>query len=298
MNLSVVIPTYKKTDLLIRNLDHNRSFLEGCDIIVVNDYPDKSVTSEITQAYPDITVHENTQNLGFAGAVDEGISVASHDYILLLNSDVRLKDQSYIAAIEHFPSNTALFAVSFAQHEKDDSIVGKNRIYWHRGFMLHAAVSDNCFGINGWAEGGACLIDKQKYLNIGGFDRTYAPFYWEDIDLSYRAWKAGYEVVFDPDVQVEHHHESTIGSLFQKNVVKTTAYRNQFLFVWRNIRDMRLLLSHLFWIVPHLLSMSLKGEWTFLKGFLQALGRITSAFPMPRFEVKRKDRYVLEQFMK
>jgi GT2 family glycosyltransferase len=298
MNLSVVIPTYKKTDLLIRNLDHNRSYLEGCEIIVVNDYPRTPLPSEIKETYPDITLLENTQNLGFAGAVDEGIAIASHDYILLLNSDVYLKDQSYIAALEHFVSNTALFAVSFAQQEKDESVVGKNRIYWTRGFLLHAAVTDTSFGINGWAEGGACLIDRQKYMNIGGFDRVYAPFYWEDVDLSYRAWKAGYEVVFDPDVQVEHHHESTIGSLFEKNFVQTTAYRNQFLFVWRNIRDIRFLLSHLFWIVSHLVIMTLKGEWSFIKGFWQALSKIASASPMQRFEVKRKDRYVLGLFMK
>ncbi|PJE58197.1 MAG: glycosyltransferase family 2 protein, partial [Candidatus Portnoybacteria bacterium CG10_big_fil_rev_8_21_14_0_10_36_7] len=46
--------------------------------------------------------------------------------------------------------------------------------------------------------------------SLNGFDELYSPFYWEDIDLSYRAWKTGYTVLFDPQVLVEHHHETTI----------------------------------------------------------------------------------------
>ena len=57
------------------------------------------------------------------------------------------------------------------------------------------------------------------WLKLGGMDTLYSPFYWEDIDLSYRAWKSGYQILYDPNIIVEHHHESTIAKYFDKKKV-------------------------------------------------------------------------------
>lgn len=272
MPCSVIIPTYRKKNLLFQNLRNNLPYLKKCEVIVVNDYPQESIRAEMEKQFPSVYLIERKVNGGFGAAVHTGISHASHPFILLLNSDVQLHDTSYEKAFKHFADDASLFGVSFALKERDGSIVGKNKIFWKKGFILHEKADDLTYGPNGWAEGGACLLDRKKYLALGGFDMIYAPFYWEDIDLSYRAWKAGYRVIFDPAIQVTHHHESTIGTLFQQEYVKTIAYRNQFLCVWRNIHDFRLIL-HILWLLPHSISMIRRGEWSFFKGFFQAMVR-------------------------
>ena len=189
---------------------------------------------------------------------------------MLLNSDVRLHDVSFKKALDYFESDPRMFAVSFAQKEKNGSIVGKNEIYWSGGMFYHRKASDLLPGKNAWAEGGACIIDKNKFIKLGGFDSIFAPFYWEDIDLSYRAWKSKYLIFFDPGIQVEHYHESTIGAYFSKKQIAAIAHRNQFLFMWKNIHEAPLIVSQWFFLPYQMVFHLLKGNTAFVKGFFLA----------------------------
>jgi GT2 family glycosyltransferase len=290
--ISVVIPTYKKEDQLIRNLNRNLPFCKSCEVIVVNDFPENSIAKHMTQ-FPEVQLLENERNLGFSGAVNAGISKAQGDFVVLLNSDVVLKDNSFQRALIHFEKNSNLFAVAFAQKEKDGHIVGKNRIYWQKGFFRHDHASDREFGKTAWAEGGSSIFHREKLIKLDMFDTLYAPFYWEDIDLSYRAWKQGYEVLFDPSIVVEHHHESTIGTYFSKQSIDTIAFRNQLYFIWKNITDLRLRADHTIQLPITLVSSALNNNSAISRGFLQAVHRM---FLPPSLIEKRSDREILKMF--
>jgi len=267
--ISVIIPVYKNINLFIKNLNHNLPFLKDCQIIIVNDDPQTSLKKEL-KSYKNIILIENKENLGFGRAVNCGVQKAKNQYLMLINSDVVLNDTSYLTGLNHFKLKN-VFAVSFAQKEKDGTIVGKNRVYWNRGFLNHQRATNLDLGINSWAEGGACLIDKKKFLALHGFDPLYTPFYWEDIDLSYRAWKTGYKIIFDPRILIEHPHETTIGKYFTKPQIKTIAYRNQLIFIWKNLTDCRLICQHLFSLPGTILKSLLKFEFVFLFAFIKTL---------------------------
>jgi GT2 family glycosyltransferase len=209
---------------------------------------------------------------------------------MLLNSDVVLKNESFKLGLNHFKKNNKLFAVSFAQKERNGSIVGKNKIFWANGFIQHSAVANQTQGINAWAEGGACMIDKQKFNYLGGFDEIYSPFYWEDIDLSYRAWKSGYEILFDSEILVEHFHESTIGAYFPSKQIKTIAYRNQIIFIWKNITDSGLFWKSLIFIKVNILLGLFKGDTLLLKGYFAALFRLPKII---KTRAKQKKLFIL-----
>lgn len=256
--------------MLVRNLSHNMQFLKDCEIIVVNDDPSESIQKELRR-WNNVILIENRRNMGFGLTVNKGVARALRQYIMFLNSDVLLQDTSYTKAFSHFETDRSLFAVSFAQKEKDGSIVGKNRIFWKNGFLQHEKAKDLTSGHNGWAEGGACIIDRKKFDEIKGFDPLFSPFYWEDIDLSYRAWKRGYSVLFDSRIVVEHHHESTIGVYFSKHFVKTIAFRNQLICIWKNITSKRLLFSHVFFLFKQILARSMRGDVSPLSAFFKAV---------------------------
>ena len=188
-----------------------------------------------------------------------------------------------------------IFAVSFAQKEKNGSIVGKNNIYWEKGFFQHKKAGDLKPGINGWAEGGSCMLNKNIYKEIGGFDSLFAPFYWEDIDLSYRAWKVGYEILFNPEIIVTHHHESTIGKYFSPASIKSVAYRNQCIFIWKNIEDSSLLLSNVARLLFSLPIMMFK-DISYVKGFWSALLLLPKIL-RERTHSKISDKEILNMFI-
>lgn len=124
---------------------------------------------------------------------------------------------------------------------------------------------------------------------MGLLDELYNPFYWEDIDLSYRAWKAGYKILYDPTIKVEHHHESTIGKYFDKSKVLKIAFRNQMIFQWKNLTDKDLILKHLLSI----------PKFIFIPGFFQALFMLPKILQSRKKTIKlfiKSDKEIVNQF--
>lgn len=295
MKLSVIIPVYKNIPAFIANLKHNMQFLKDCEIIIVNDDPSESLADKLKDV-PQIKLIENRWNLGFGRTVNAGVQNASSELIMLLNSDVKLLNDSFYSARSQFNDKT-VFAVTFAQKEKDNQTVGKNKIYWEKGFVQHSEATDLRTGITAWAEGGSCIIDKKKFDELKGFDPIYSPFYWEDIDLSFRAWKKGYKVLFDENIMVEHHHESTIGVHFSKSKIQHIAYRNQLLFIWKNISDPWLMMSHIFYLKIMFFKSLLRGDLAFIQGYFSALQKLPSVIKKRKeLQVKLSDHEVFTKF--
>lgn len=288
MKLSIVVPVYKNKELLMTHLAHNYQYLKEHEIIVVDDASGVGIKKEVHKKFPSIIIVEHTENTGFSQTVNDGVVKAKGTYIFLLNSDVKLCDKSFEKAIDSLEKDNSLFAVSFAQIEKDGSIVGKNVIYFSQGLFAHKKASDIIPGLNGWAEGGASIVRASYFSELGGFDTLYAPFYWEDIDLSYRAYKRGWKVLFDPTIKVEHHHESTIGKYFVKEKISKIAFRNQFIFIWKNITDAHLIFSHLIFLPPLLIRLLFSQTKLFFS-FFQALAKL------PKIAKKRNDELLKEK---
>ncbi len=266
--LSVVIPVYKKTDDFVANLKHNLPHLNGYEIIVVNDDPTASIR-DVMKPFP-VRLIENKTNLGFAGAVNEGIRACTMPYIFLLNSDVLLSNADVEKTLKKFEKDDRLFAVALAQKEADGSIVGKNELYWSHGLLNHRRALDLTPGENGWAEGGSSVFRRDLLQQLSGFDPIFKPFYWEDIELSYRAKKHGYKIVFDPAIVVLHHHESTIGTFWSRRAIDVIATRNQILTSWKFLGDANILM-HCAYLVIHSLRSITSGNFIFVEGLLKAL---------------------------
>lgn len=299
MKLSVVIPVYKNKKMFLDNLFHNYQFLKNTEIIVVDDASGERLKNDIEKDFPVIKFFENKINMGFGATVNFGVKQAQGDLVFLLNSDVKLLNNDFEKAVYHFEKNSQLFAVSFLQIEKDNSLVGKNTMYFKRGLLRHQKADDLKFGLNAWAEGGSCLIRKKYFDELLGFDELYSPFYWEDLDLSYRVYKRGLKVLFDPNIKVEHHHATTIGKYYKKTVIAKIVFRNQFIFMWKNIADWDLFLSHLFFLPYYLIYRFLDGEITALIGFLTALKKLPIIFKKRNDEFKKNkltDKEVLKLF--
>ncbi|MBP6994152.1 glycosyltransferase family 2 protein, partial [Candidatus Woesebacteria bacterium] len=226
-HVSIVIPVYRNLSDFALYLEHNRQFFGASEVIIVNDDPQ----SHLPQDMPSDKLSDSrlkwinhTENQGFSISVNEGVQRSNGEFLLLLNTDVKLRDASWQSALEAFAGNSQLFAVSFAQKERNGAVVGRNEVYFKDGLFHHRALAfeptkvaqGNELLPTAWAEGGSALFRRSMWDRLGGFDVAYSPFYWEDVDLSYRAKLSGWQVLFAPNVVVEHHHESTIGKEFEK----------------------------------------------------------------------------------
>src|ERR1019366_6014152 len=94
--------------------------------------------------------------------------------------------------------------------------------------------------------GGSCAFDRRKFFKLGGFDHLLAPFYLEDTDLGFLAWKRGWKVLYQPASVVWHEHRGTIGKHFSPAYIQSILQKNFLLFTWKNIQSWGHLGEHFF----------------------------------------------------
>ena len=222
-----------------------------------------------------IKLIKNKKNLGFGPAVNKGVRSASGEIVVLLNTDVLPEKNIFQHVLPYFKKKDT-FAVGFLEKTKVNGKIelhGRGKGKLEKGFFLHQKYPDyQTSGFSLWASGGSSAFDRKKWLKLKGFDEIFAPFYWEDVDLGFRAWLKGYKVYFEPKAIVWHYHQKgSIKIHYSKDFIKTISWRNQFLFFWKYFFWGKYLMWHLFWLPYHFVSFFFKGEVSFFKGFLLAL---------------------------
>lgn len=272
MNVSVVIPNYNGEEILRKNLPKVLEAVGDAEVIVVDDTSTDRSLEVLNSFEKNIKVIKSNRNLGFSSTINKGVQEAKGDIVILLNTDVVPEKDFLKPLLRHFEDGK-IFAVGCMDKSiEDDKVVlrGRGIGQWKRGFLAHSRGEvDKTSTL--WVNGGSGAFRKSIWRELGGFDELYNPFYWEDIDLSYRALKSGYKIVFEPKSIVVHEHEKgAIKSTYSNSEVKTIAYRNQFIFVWKNATDLDLQLLHLFWLPYHFIKAFMKGDIAFFKGFFTA----------------------------
>ncbi len=241
MKFSIVIPNWNGRRLLEKNL--SAVLNTGADELVISDdsSTDDSVIF-IKKNFPQVKVIKH-KRLGFAGNCNQGVKAARGDIVVLLNTDV-VPEKDFLRPLKKSFQDPKVFAVSL--HEPQWSWAkGK----WVKGFVEHEPGSKaKETHISFWASGGSAAFRKKIWDELGGFDEIYKPFYWEDIDLSYRAWKRGYKIVWEPRSIVHHRHQATISTHFSQKYVDFISKRNQLLFIWKNITNLKMVLQHTIWL--------------------------------------------------
>jgi len=125
-----------------------------------------------------------------------------------------------------------------------------------------------------WVSGGSGAFRKLYWDTLGGMDPLYNPFYWEDIDIAYRAKRASCVTLFEPKSIVNHYHEEgKIRRKYSPDEVKRIAYRNQFTFIWKNATPLQLLI-HIVWAPYKIINIFVHGDPLILKGWFDAFIRL------------------------
>jgi GT2 family glycosyltransferase len=272
-------------------------------------------------------------NQGFGSACNLGFIAAGNSLVLLLNNDVQLEPDAIAPLVENF-ADDRLFAVHCRVFELESGRecgVGKIGSFG-RGFIrVHrswkpcdgARQADGNPGLKGAAEGfgdssqaqttgsprrqgyysifaggGSAMFKRKFFLELGEFEPLLAPFYWEDVELSYRAWKRGYRVAYEPRSIARHQISSTIGKL-DKGRVRAIQQRNRLIYHWIHLHDRGLLASHLVWVA----FLAVTAPIRFRPGFIKALANALRKLPqvrarrqMEKNRAKLRDREVFEVF--
>lgn len=232
-NLSIIIPTWNTAKITQKCVESINKFIPKAEIIVV-DNGSTDNTVELLSKIKKIKIVENHTNLGFAKANNIGLKSATSDYIVFMNSDIRLLDDSLISLVEYFKSNPniGLIGPKFLNPDLSpqasvfppQTCINAFKEFWlgqKDAYSKYIPSTDSPTKVS-YISGGCVVINNKFFKKIGKWNEKYF-FYYEDMDLCREVSKAGKDIIYYPKCQIIHEHGAS-----GKNIANT---QNQ----WRRL---------------------------------------------------------------
>ncbi len=278
MDVSIVIPTWRGRHLLeaylpsvIAASDHYRKTRDSrTEIIVVEDAGGDDTTAWLRSNYGDkVQLLEHERNLGFCAACQTGFEQARFPVVLLLNNDVRLEPDCIASFIPHFEDPTVFAVTGKMFNQKGDTFCNGGKIgrfrrgMWssYQNYDVPGSASDGKPYLSFAAIAAFAAYDREKYLQIGGLDPLTAMY--EDIEISYRAWKRGWTIRYEPGSVAYHDASQTIKRFYRGQSRDMLSRRSRILMHWILLHDRKMFLQHVASMVGRLLASWIVLDWSF-----------------------------------
>ena len=228
MKLSVVIVSYNVCRFVAQCLDSVQKASSDIEVevFVVDNASSDDTVSHVSQHYPWVKLIANDENLGFSRANNIAIRQAQGEYVLLLNPDTIVAEPTFRECVAFMDAHPQAGGLGVRMHNADGSLAPESRRaipspwvsmlkmlgFTKRYYMSHLS----------WDEpsrievvSGAFFMLRRKALDEVGFLDEDFFMYGEDIDLSYRLLKGGWENWYHPSDIVHFKGESTQKSSFR-----------------------------------------------------------------------------------
>ena len=232
MKLSIVIVNYNVEHFLEHCLLSVRKAIKNIDaeIFVVDNNSVDSSVNMLKNKFPEVKLIKNKENVGFAKANNQAIRISTGEYVLLLNPDTVVEEDTFTKCLSFMDSHIDAGGLGVKMIDGQGKILKESK----RGFPTPwvcfckmtglASIFPNSKKYCGYYMGhlpytetnqvnilaGAFMLIRKKTLDeVGLLDETFF-MYGEDIDLSYRITKAGWKNYYFADTSIIHYKgEST-----------------------------------------------------------------------------------------
>ena len=217
--VTAIIVNWNDKDVIVECiqsiLDQNRNKID----IIISDNGSKDDSVEfIRKRFPSIKIIENGENLGFGSAVNRGLGLAKGDYLLFLNSDLKLHSKCVgeLAEVLESDSNVGGTIPKILHIDQQNTINSLGVLINYTGIAYPNLLGEKDPGYQEPFEsacGGIFMLRREVYETVGGFDEDLF-LYHEDHDLSWRIRLAGWHLKVAPQAIMYHHYK------FNKGVLK------------------------------------------------------------------------------
>ncbi len=275
---SVIVVNFNEREVLLDCVESLcAAASEHDEVIVVDNGSSDGSADAVAAAFPQVRLVRLPQNRYIFG-LNDGLAVARGRYVAFCNNDMLVEAAFVEAALALF-DEPDVFAVCARVIDRRGREQGTRTAgLWKHGLLFyeplaHSEVPTACF----FAVGGQAFFRRDLLVALGSIDELLWPMYHEDIELSYRAWKAGYRVAYAPDSVCHHLGGHTSGKVFTKVQLRAFVRQNEILTVWKDVTDPWMLLEHLFFLPIRLAVAVIRRDQGTLRGFVSALGRLPRA---------------------
>lgn len=225
MKLTVIILNYNVQYFLEQCIVSVQRATDNMDaeiIVVDNNSPDDSCAM-VKARFPSIALIENKENLGFSKANNQAVQIAKGDFVCILNPDTAVAEDTFLKAIAQAEAHENLGALGIYLMDGTGNFLPESK----RNVPTPKTALMKLMGLSGRSNyyakqpsemgqgavpalvGAFMLLKRSVYEEVGGFDEDYF-MYGEDLDLSYKLSKAGYQNYYFGNIKTLHYKgEST-----------------------------------------------------------------------------------------
>lgn len=232
VDLSIIIVNYNVKEYLKNLLNSIKKSSPNIlkEIIVIDNASDDGSVDLIKEKFPDIILIENKTNLGFGKANNQGLKIAKGKFLLIINPDTLVAEDTFAKMIDFFnenplaamagckilnPDGTLQLAcrrsfprpwIAFTKVTGLSSLFPKSKIFAQ--YNLTYKDENQTYEVDA-ISGSFMMLRKEVYDTVGGFDEQFF-MYGEDLDFCYRIQNAGFKIFYVHTTQIIHYKgEST-----------------------------------------------------------------------------------------
>lgn len=260
--LPSIMEAARQTDFTRVTVLDNCSTDDGLDYVAAH-FPDcqieKAVSNRILCSYNDY------------------LPKISEPIVILLNNDIRVQHNFIKPLLTYFVKDPLTFLVAPKAMTFDGQTVESGRSKAKVRFGIFECTAhypgyvEETLQPSETFSAGFGAFSRAKFIALKGYDELYLPGIMEDVDLCYRAQKAGYHLYYEPRSVICHMGQVSFKKRFGSFQTAVIAHRNNFLFMWKNFRGLRFWMPHLLFLPLRLIFALLRGNFAFIFGFFNTL---------------------------
>ena len=229
--ISIIVVLYGKAHLGLLCIE---SILRNADvpyelILVDNNSTDR--TGEMLEHLDGVQMIRNRENLGFGYACGQGAERARGEFLCFLNNDALLQAGSLSAVLADFREDESIGAIGGKILLADGRLQEAGSMVWNDGSAWGYGRGDDPdlprFNFRrpvDYTSGAFLFTPRSLFSELGGFDATFSPAYYEDSDYCFKVWNKGLKVVYEPRAAIRHYESAS--SEIEQNV-KDSIAKNQ-----------------------------------------------------------------------
>jgi GT2 family glycosyltransferase len=250
----------------------------GVSVVVVDNRSTEPDVEYVRREFPDFEVEIAERN-DFLFSLNPIVARRSEEVVVILNNDMRVEPDFLPPLVEHFAAPD-VFAVMAKVMNWDGSeqTTGQRLVDLRRGWLYKSwNMSADVATYTVEAGGGCSAYRRSMFVELGGFDPLFRPGYYEDLDLSYRAWQYGWSSIFEPRSVIYHRIGGTLYDPSKKQRFETHLSRNQALFIAKNVGGAGFLAHFLAMLPVRIVRNRLAGNRAASAGLIAALPHLPRA---------------------
>lgn len=206
-------------------------------VVVVDNCSTEPDVEYVQSTFPEMEVVVAEAN-DFLFSLNPVVAARTEDVVVILNNDMRVEPDFLAPLLAPFVHDD-VFAVTanVLDWEGTRRTTGRRGMAFSRFFFrkwwADLNVTSPCHTLD--AGGGCSAYHRGRFVELGGYDPLYRPGYYEDIDLSWRAWMQGWRIVFEPTSTIYHREGATMWDRARESRMIRLLRRNEALFTIKNV---------------------------------------------------------------